>query len=286
MRRPSSPAVCSFPSFSRATSATIAVKQEPTSNKKKRKNIVLDLSVKNGDSDNGVAPNPMEGIPHFGGRDQGKIRTLREIMDITKCQGLDNIVLDCNHAMAYKPMANVAGCFFNIRGAFDFNRDSEGDAANRLVKSSTISMDISRIKSLYEDQYKLMVKDIPVPNGVSCPDFIMVEKNPDLNLYFIKLLMSEDGKLSGTIVTYFPWLRTVCICTNDPKHHLDGKAGKKNDGSADKIPISWYTFKSTDCCDLNTFTRKLSALVFPSGLTRGATFSVCALAKVTGVVQN
>ena len=283
MRQPTSPAVRSLPSFACSTSATIAIKQEPGSNKKKQKSVGLDLGVKTSNSNVTIVPDPMAGILHFGGRDQGKIRTVQEVIARTSCKALANIVLNQNHAMAYEPMANIAGCFFNVKNAFDLDVDSKGDAANRLVQSTTISKDISRIKDL-NDQYHLQVEDTTVPDGISNPDFIQVEKIPDLNLYFIKLLMSEDGKLSGTICTYFPWLRTVCICTNDPEHHLDGKAGKKNDSSDNKIPINWYTFKSTNCCDLNTFTGKLSALVFPSGAAQGATFTICALAKVKGVV--
>ena len=285
MRRPESPAVRSLPPFARATSATIAIKSEPGSNTKKRSKIALDLGGATNDADVAVVADPMKGIPHFGGRDQGKIRTVHEIIKITNVQLLENIILNRNHALAYEAMANVAGAFFDVDGAFDFDIDSEGDAANRLVKDSTISKDISLINDL-NNQYKLQVKDIPVPNGISSPDFIQVEKIPNTNLYFIKLLMSESGKRSGTVCVYLPWLRTVCICTNDDKHTLDGKAGKKNDGSSDKIPINWYTFRSTDCQNLDTFTRKLAAVVFPSGLNRGATFTICAHARVTKVVKN
>ena len=171
--------------------------------------------------------------------------------------------------------------FFDIKDAFDFNADSQGDAADRLVKKSKNSINIFRIKDLSEP-YHLQVEDIKVPDGLSNPDFIQVKKIPDLNLYLIKLLMSKDGKLSGTICTYFPFLRTVCICTNDPKHHLDSKAGKKK-STDNRIPINWYTFCSTNCRDLNTFTSKLSALVFPSAAARSATFTICALAKVKAV---
>ena len=85
----------SVPSFARATAASVAVNQEkPPSSKKKRKKVGLDLSVNDDDPEVSVAQNPMEGIPHFGGRDQGKIRTLDEIVKITKCQGLDNIICE------------------------------------------------------------------------------------------------------------------------------------------------------------------------------------------------
>ena len=47
MRQPLSPAVRSFAPFARSTSATIAVKQEPGSNKKKQKSVGLDLGGQN-----------------------------------------------------------------------------------------------------------------------------------------------------------------------------------------------------------------------------------------------
>ena len=125
MRQPSFPAVRSLPSFARSTSATIAVKQEPGSNKKKRKSVGLDLGVKTGHSDVTIVPDPMAGILHFGGRDQGKIRTAREVIKKTSYKALANIVLHRNHALAYKPMANIAGCFFDVEDTFDFNADSK-----------------------------------------------------------------------------------------------------------------------------------------------------------------
>lgn len=94
----------------------------------------------------------MAGIPHFGGCNQGRICTVGDVIKKTSCKGLANVVLKRNHALAYEPMANITGCFHGVNAAFDFDLDSQDEAANRLVKRSTISTDVSLIQDL-NDQY-------------------------------------------------------------------------------------------------------------------------------------
>ena len=130
--------------------------------------------------------------------------------------------------MAYEPMAIIAGCFHDIKEAFELDQDSQSKAENQLIRNLTISKDIKAIADL-QSPYRLQVKDIFVPTGFANPLFITVNKIPDLNLYFMDYLLSQ-GWDENTIEKE-PWrVGMVCVgcrhavtpCVCPHLHHVVG----------------------------------------------------------------